>query len=243
MTSSNSAALHTFITAPTVNIHKLTKNNYTTWKAQVIPYFLGLDGNIPKPRTDIDTINTTSSSSLNLAYSHWICQDALVLSARMSTSLLYVAQIASHQTLYDVWQALEKIFTSQSKAHVIHLSSQLFTLRKGSQSATDFFFNIRKISDELAITSQPLSSDATITYLLVGLGHDYNSLVTIVTARQDLITLEELYSLMLIIANNIASFIGNNSANLSTCQHNSFQPRSRGNFRGRGCGYHRTRLL
>jgi hypothetical protein len=53
---------------------------------------------------------------------------------------------------------------------------------KGSQSATDFFFNIRKISDELAITSQPLSSDDTITYLLAGLGHDYDSLVTIVTA-------------------------------------------------------------
>jgi hypothetical protein len=53
---------------------------------------------------------------------------------------------------------------------------------KGSQSTTDFFFNIRKISDELAITSQPLSSDDTITYLLAGLGHDYDSLVTIVTA-------------------------------------------------------------
>jgi histone deacetylase 1/2 len=139
-----------------------------------------------------------------------------------------------------------KIFASQSKAHITHLSSQLFTLRKGSQSATNFFFNIRKISDELAITSQPLSSDDTITCLLAGLGHHYNSLVTIVTTRQDLITLEKLYSLMLItesiiIANNIASFISNNSANLSTRQHNSFQPRSRGNFRGRGCGYHRTR--
>jgi hypothetical protein len=43
-----------------------------------------------------------------------------------------------------------------------------------------------------------------------------------------------------IIANNIASFISNNSANLSTRQYNSFQPRSHGNFRGRGCGYHRT---
>lgn len=53
--SSNSTTLPTFITLSAFNIHKLTKDNYTTWKAQIVPYLLGLDlfgyidGIIPKP--------------------------------------------------------------------------------------------------------------------------------------------------------------------------------------------------
>jgi hypothetical protein len=93
MTSSSSTALPTFFTPPTVNIHELTKDNFTTWKAQVIPYFIGLDlfgyldGTIPKPHitlSSIDATNATSSSPIP-AYTHWICQDALILSAIMST--------------------------------------------------------------------------------------------------------------------------------------------------------------
>lgn len=84
-----------------------------------------------------------TSSSPNPVYTHWIRQDALILSAIMSTlTEPIVAQIASHQTSYDVWQALEKISASQFKARVFHLRSQLSTLRKGSQSTTNYFFNI-----------------------------------------------------------------------------------------------------
>lgn len=183
-----------------------------------------------------------TSSSPNPAYTHWIRQDALILSAIIATlTEPIVAQIASHQTSYDVWQALEKIFASQSKACVFHqfvLNSPLFVK---VLNHTNYFFNIRKISDELAIAGQPLSYDDTITYILAGLGHDYDSLAATITARQDSVTSKELYSLLpitesIITANNTTSFFGNGSENLSTRQHNSFQPRSR----GRGRGYYRT---
>jgi hypothetical protein len=105
MTSSSSTALPTFFTPPTVNIHELTKDNFTTWKAQVIPYFIGLDlfgyldGTIPKPHitlSSIDATNATSSSPIP-AYTHWICQDALILSAIMSTlTEPIVAKIKPH---------------------------------------------------------------------------------------------------------------------------------------------------
>lgn len=57
--------------------------------------------------------------------------------------------------------------------------------------------------------------------------------------------MEELYSLLpitesIITATNTTSFFGDGSENLSTRQHNSFKPRSRGNSRGRGRGYYRT---
>ncbi|KAF5447766.1 hypothetical protein F2P56_033290 [Juglans regia] len=192
--SSSSSTLPTFITPPAINMHKLTKDNYTTWKAQIVPYLLGfdlfgyVDGTIPKPSATLPSTSSTDnfvSSSPNPAHAQWIRQDALILT------------------------------------RAVHLRSQLSTIRKGSQTATDYFFTVKKITDELAIAGQTLSCDDVITYILAGLGHDYDSLVTTVIARKDSVTLEELYSLLLttesrLAANNSASLIFNGSANLST---------------------------
>ena len=52
--------------------------------------------------------------------------------------------------------------------------------------------------DELALARQPLTSDDIITYVLVGLGQDYDSLASIITSRLDPVSLKELYSLLLI---------------------------------------------
>ncbi|KAA8544158.1 hypothetical protein F0562_022206 [Nyssa sinensis] len=114
-----------------------------------------------------------------LAHAQWIRQDALILSAIMSTlTEPIVAQIASQHTSYDAWHALEQTFASQSKARVVHLRSQLSNIRKGSQTTTNYFYSVKKITDELAIVGQTLLCDDVITYVLTGLGHDFDSLVT-----------------------------------------------------------------
>ena len=51
---------------------------------------------------------------------------------------------------------------------------------------------------KLALARQPLTSDDIITYVLAGLGQDYDSLASIITARLDPVSLKELYSLLLI---------------------------------------------
>jgi hypothetical protein len=56
---------------------------------------------------------------------------------------------------------------------------------------------IKHLTDELAIVGQPLICDDIITYLLVGLGLDYNSLIFMVTHRDTSLTLEEVYSMLL----------------------------------------------
>ena len=54
------------------------------------------------------------------------------------------------------------------------------------------------MADELALARQPLISDDIITYVLAGLGQDYDSLASIITSRLDPDSLKELYSLLLI---------------------------------------------
>jgi len=88
-------------------------------------------------------------------------------------------------------------FASQSHAKEVQVWSQLSTLRKGSLYVSDYFMTIKHLTDELAIVGQPLICDDIITYLLVGLGLDYNSLIFMVTYRDTSLILEEVYSMLL----------------------------------------------
>lgn len=54
---------------------------------------------------------------------------------------------------------------------------------------------------ELALVGhcgQPFKDDDIITYVLTGLSQYYDSLASIIISRSDLVTLEELYSILLI---------------------------------------------
>lgn len=54
---------------------------------------------------------------------------------------------------------------------------------------------------ELALVGhygQPFKDDDIITYVLTGLGQYYDSLASIIISQSDLVTLEELYSILLI---------------------------------------------
>ncbi|KAA8525521.1 hypothetical protein F0562_007376 [Nyssa sinensis] len=50
----------------------------------------------------------------------------------------------------------------------------------------------------LSILSQPLKCDDVISYVLAGLGHEYDSFVSSIYARTDHVTLEEVYSWLIV---------------------------------------------
>jgi len=56
---------------------------------------------------------------------------------------------------------------------------------------------IKRLTDELTIVGQPLMCDDIITYLLAGLGSEYDSLIFMVTHRDTSLTLKEVYYMLL----------------------------------------------
>nr|TKR79643.1 hypothetical protein D5086_0000270390 [Populus alba] len=188
----------------------------------------------------------------NPAYEHWLRQDSLIL-AIINTSLTedVLSQVMSYTTSKDVWLALQQNFSSISRAKAVQLRTQLATARKGAMNAKDYFISIKRMSDELALAGQPLTSDEILTYILTGLGQEYDSLVSTITSRSDAVTLEDLYSLLLITESRINQHHDTiqvtASANMATRYPPSFQSRpgnsypssnrSRTNFyRGRSRG-------
>jgi hypothetical protein len=69
--------------------------------------------------------------------------------------------------------------------------------KKLQLSVSDYYTKMWQYVDELAATGAPLHDDELITYLLVGLGEDYNPVFTTVVARTDPILPRELYAQLL----------------------------------------------
>lgn len=97
-------------------------------------------------------------------------------------------------TSRDVWLTLERMFTSQSRARTIQIHYQLATLRKGDSS---YFHKFTGLADTLTAINQPLDDFELVSFLMAGLGSEYDSLVTYVQTRADPFSLEELYGHLL----------------------------------------------
>jgi hypothetical protein len=168
----------------------------------MLPYLKGqkvygyVDGTVQQPFKTI-TISDGSTTP-NPAYDIWETQDNLILSCiNSSLSDEVLAQVAHCSTSAVVWLSLSSAFASQSRAKAVHVRSQLSTLWKGNQSATEYFMTIKRLTDELAIAGQPLNCDDIITYLLAGLGPKYDTLVSKISHRDNSLTLDEFFSMLL----------------------------------------------
>jgi hypothetical protein len=121
-------------------------------------------------------------------------QDQLILGA--ITSCL-TDSILSHvvrcTTSRDVWLTLERLFTSHSRARTMQVHYQLATVKKGNSSIADYFKKFTGLMDTLAAVNQPLNEFEAVSFLLAGLGTDYDSFVTSGTTRVEPLLLDEIY--------------------------------------------------
>ncbi|KAL5538641.1 hypothetical protein UlMin_042646 [Ulmus minor] len=105
--------------------------------------------------------------------------------------------------------ALEKIFSSSSRARIMELRLQLQTTKKNSMSMIEFIMKIKGFSDSIAAIGEPVSEQDQVMNLLAGLGADYNVVVTSISARNNQLSLEAIHSLLLTFEHRLE-------------QHNSF---------------------
>lgn len=74
---------------------------------------------------------------------------------------------------------------------------QLSTLKKGDLSMSDYFNKVKNLADTLSAIGQPLLDEEVVSYMLAGLGEDYDPLVMSITTRVEPISLTEFYAHML----------------------------------------------
>lgn len=135
---------------------KLDQNNYLLWKSQLLPIFRGhgligyINGTTPCPPKTSAEPASTGKLVPNLAYTDWEKQDQLLLSCLIASVTESVrSKIMGLNTSKDVWTALEKHFSSRSRARFLQLRLQLQTIKKGTLSITEYLQKVKVIIDHL----------------------------------------------------------------------------------------------
>ena len=158
-TSTNrSNTLPSFINPHNIVTVKLNRDNFLLWKAQIIPYMRGqrvfsfLDGTITPPPQVIPNPDTASTidSIENPEFLTWVQQDQLIMSTLLSSLTEGVlTQVVGCTTSRDLWMALERMFTSQSRARIMQIHYQLATTKKGGSLISDYFQKFKGLADTL----------------------------------------------------------------------------------------------
>jgi hypothetical protein len=158
------------------------------------------DGTVLYPIQLIVNPVTTPGAPVMIAnpeYLSWYQRDQLIISVLVSTLFdSYVYHVVGFNTCRALWESLEKMFVSQAHARIMQVHFQLATLKKGNSSITDYFHKLKTLSDTLVACCQPLNDFEAVSFLLVGLGSEFDPLVTSVTTRVDPITRDDIYGLL-----------------------------------------------
>ncbi len=80
----------------------------------------------------------------------------------------------------------------------MQLHFQLATLKKAGSSVADYYQKFKSLSDNLSAAGQPLNDFEQHSFLLAGLGTDFDSIVASLSTKSELMTIEDLYSHLLI---------------------------------------------
>jgi hypothetical protein len=165
--SSSSAAAFFASMNPLLGIvitDKLSKNNHAAWKAQVLAAVRGarlmghLTGHAAAPPMEVDQkVGDKVVKTPNPEYEDWYATDQQVLGFILgSLTKEVLPQVSAKETAAELWEALEVIYASKTRARAVNTRVALATTQKGNQSITEYVGKMRSLADEMAAAGRRL---------------------------------------------------------------------------------------
>lgn len=177
-----------------------------------------IDGTIPCPSQYLDNLTHQS----NPKFQAWQrCNHSVMTILYASLIEEKMGEIVSFTTAYYMWHSLRRSYESSSYS----LKVQLQKIRKDSLTITQYLVKFKDIFDKLSAISEPISHKDHISYILDGLGVEYNAFVTSIQNRGDIPTLEDVRTLLLsydyrLERQNSVDQLNNIQANLANLRFN-----------------------
>ena len=251
--SGNARAMDFSSLAKTLSLNltlKLDHSNYIYWRTQVLTAIEALDlesmingEKQPPPKFIQVQSGDKEEQHENPSFIVWKKTDKLLMSWIFSTLTPSVlAQVNGCKTSFEMWSRIERTFAQRSMARIMQLKQQMQSLKKGTDSISEFVVKLKAINDALASAGELVSDRDIIICLLNGVGHEYDSVVTLISSQQNTMTIENAQFLFLMHEQRIELLngptnmnVGSPSANFVT---NNFRGNSsKGSFNGTRGGY------
>lgn len=118
-----------------------------------------------------------------------------------------LSQIVNTETSYEAWQKLNTAYVPGSKAQVRSLKPQLSSLKQGSFSISTNLQRAKNLADQFVALQSPILDDDLCHAIQVGFGKPYVPFVRALDVRNNDLTFDDLYGLLLSRELQIKKFV------------------------------------
>jgi hypothetical protein len=106
-------------------------------------------------------------------------------------------QVVTFSTPVEVWGYITSSFEFQSRARVINVCMALSMTKKGDMNVSKYVAKMKALIDEMVSVRKRLNDEDLVSYILADLDPDFDSVISVVSARVDPISVDELYRQLL----------------------------------------------
>ena len=203
-----------------------------------------LDDSIATPDRFLKDSSGNLTTEINPNFISWKNREQAMftfINSTLSPSIL--ALTIGQRFAKGVWKVLEKRFASVSRSHVMSLRNELSAVKKGTDTIDGYFQKIKEIRDKLVAVSIVLDDEELLHIALDGLPSEYDSFSSAIRTRSDILSVEELNTLLNAEERVIKKRINNGSSFPAMAMNMNFQSQNHGfsNQHGRGGRYSNQR--
>uniref|UniRef100_A0A2N9J0P4 Cysteine-rich receptor-like protein kinase 10 n=1 Tax=Fagus sylvatica TaxID=28930 RepID=A0A2N9J0P4_FAGSY len=182
---------------------KLDHTNYLMWKFQITgildAYSLldHLEDPIPCPSKFLLGQNGAEIQEVNAAYVQWKSRDKTLFSLLSSTlSPSAISLVMGQTTASGIWKVIHNRYTSISRSSIVNLKHELHSIKKHSDSVTQYLQKIKEARDKLVSVGVFIDDEEILHIVLQGLPTEYHSFTSAMLTKNEAVKFEELHTLM-----------------------------------------------
>uniref|UniRef100_A0A2N9GHA3 Retrovirus-related Pol polyprotein from transposon TNT 1-94-like beta-barrel domain-containing protein n=1 Tax=Fagus sylvatica TaxID=28930 RepID=A0A2N9GHA3_FAGSY len=182
---------------------KLDHTNYLMWKFQVTgildAYSLldHLEDPTPCPSKFLLGQNGIETPEANPLYLQWKTRDKTLFSLLSSTlSPLAISLVMGQTIASGIWKVIINRYTSISRSSIVNLKRELNSIKKNSDSVTQYLHKIKEARDKLVSVGVFIDDEEILHIVLQGLPTEFHSFTSAMLTKNEAITFEELHTLM-----------------------------------------------
>jgi hypothetical protein len=182
---------------------KLDHTNYLMWKFQITgildAYSLldHIEDPIPCPCKFLLSETGAVTQEINPIFLQWKARDKALfslISATLSPSA--ISLVMGQTTASGIWKIIVNRYTSVSRSSIVNLKRELNSIKKNSDSVTDYLQKIKEARDKLVSVGVTIDDEEILHIVLQGLSSDFHSFTSAMLTENELVSFEELHTLM-----------------------------------------------
>jgi hypothetical protein len=182
---------------------KLDHTNYLMWKFQITgildAYSLldHLEDPSPCPSKFLLGQNGAETQEVNPFYVQWKTRDKTLFSLLSSTlSPSAISLVMGQTTASGIWKVILNRYTSISRSSIVNLKRELNSIKKNSDSVTQYLQKIKEAREKLVSVGVFIDDEEILHLVLQGLPTEFHSFTSAMLTKNEAVKFEELHTLM-----------------------------------------------